>query len=187
VLSALIRIVMRVVLGFYRGRGRELGLGRAEAGALSFVQRSGGSLNANCHLHAIVIDGIYTRDQSSGAPRFHLVDPPSAAELGQMGTAICERVCKMLQRRGLVGEANHQSHEAEQVLEALQACRTVALSRDRFERLDEHGRAQGRPLSCARRCSTLVRPVACPSKTPSGAFDLRINGRWRSRTRPHYG
>ena len=144
VLSALIRIVMRVVLGFYRKRGRELGLGRAEAGALSFVQRSGGSLNANTHLHSIAIDGIYTRDERSGAPRFHFVEPPSAAELRQMVTTICERVCKMLGRRGLLGEANHESNEAEQAFEALQACRKVALSRGRFERLDEHGRAQQR-------------------------------------------
>jgi hypothetical protein len=144
VLSAVIRIVMRVVLGFYRKRGRELRLGRAEAGALSFVQRSGGSLNANCHLHSIAIDGIYTRDEHTGAPRFHFVEPPSAAELAQMVSTICERVCKMLRRRGLVGEVNHGSNEAEQVLEALQACRKVALSRGRFERLDEHGRAQQR-------------------------------------------
>ena len=33
VLSAVIRIAMRVVLGWYRGRGQERGLGRAETGA----------------------------------------------------------------------------------------------------------------------------------------------------------
>ena len=33
VLSAFIRIVMRVVVGFYRQRARELGLGKAETGA----------------------------------------------------------------------------------------------------------------------------------------------------------
>lgn len=101
-------------------------------------------MNSNPHLHSIAIDGIYTRDGDSGAPRFHFVQPPSAAELAQMVATICERVCKMLLRRGLVGEANHGSNEAEQVLEALQACRKVALSRGRFERLDERGRAQQR-------------------------------------------
>jgi len=119
VLSAVIRIVMRVVLGFYRKRGREIGLGKAEPGAVSFVQRSGGSLNSNPHLHSIAIDGIYTRDEHTGAPRFHFVQPPSAADLGQMVSTICERVCKMVRRRGMVGEANHGSNEAEQVLEAL--------------------------------------------------------------------
>jgi hypothetical protein len=34
VLSAVVRVAMRVVLGFYRKRGRELGLGKAEAGAV---------------------------------------------------------------------------------------------------------------------------------------------------------
>ena len=142
VLSAVIRIVMRVVLGFYRKRGRELGLGKAEPGAVSFVQRSGGSLNSNTHLHIIVIDGVYSRDESSGAPRFHFVEPPSAADLTQMVTTICERVCKMLGRRGLLGEANHESNEADTTPDALAACRKVSLSRGRFERLDERGRAQ---------------------------------------------
>jgi len=132
VLSALIRIAMRVVLGFYRKRGRELGLGRVEAGALSFVQRSGGSLNSNPHLHSIAIDGVYTRDEHSGAPRFHFVEPPSAAELTQMATTICERVCKMLRRRGLVGEANHGSNEAEQVLDSSGSTSTGGPSSDCF-------------------------------------------------------
>jgi hypothetical protein len=61
VLNAVIRIAMRVVLGWYRDRGRELGLARAETGAVSFVQRFGGRLNAHTHLHACLIDGVYTR------------------------------------------------------------------------------------------------------------------------------
>jgi hypothetical protein len=54
-----------------------------------------------------------------------------------MVTTICERVCKMLGRRGLLGEANHDSHEADTTPEALLACRKVALSRGRFEPLGE--------------------------------------------------
>jgi hypothetical protein len=142
VLSAVIRSVMRVVLGWYRVRGRELGFAGAETGAVSFVQRCGGSLNANTHLHIIAIDGFYTRDNASGAAKFHFVEPPSAADLARMVTTICERVCRMLGRRGLIGEANHHNNEADTTPDALAACRKVSLSRGRFERLDEHGRAQ---------------------------------------------
>jgi hypothetical protein len=141
-LSAVIRIMMRVVLGWYRVRGRELGLGKAEAGAVSFVQRSGGSLNLNTHLHSIAIDGVYTRESSSAAPVFHFVQPPSAADLALMVRTICERVCKMLGRRGLLGEPRADGNEAETTPDALVACRKVALSRGRFERLDVHGRSQ---------------------------------------------
>jgi hypothetical protein len=142
VLSAVIRSVMRVVLGWYRARGRELGFAGAETGALSFVQRCGGSLNSNTHLHIIAIDGVYIRDKTSGAPRFHFVEPPSAEDLALMVATICERVCRMLGRRGLLGEATHDNNEADTTPDALAACRKVSLSRGRFERLDERGRAQ---------------------------------------------
>ena len=142
VLSAVIRIVMRVVLGFYRERARELGLGRAETGAVSFVQRFGGSLNAHTHLHACVIDGAYTREKVTGAPVFHFVAAPTHAEIEKLASVICERVCRMLRRRGLLGQANHESNEAGAIDAALDACRKLALSRGRFERIDEQGRAQ---------------------------------------------
>jgi len=79
VLSAVIRIVMRVLLGWYRRRGRALGLQEAETGAVSFVQRFGGSMNCHTHLHVIVIDGVHSR-QDGGTTRFHFVEPPSAQE-----------------------------------------------------------------------------------------------------------
>ena len=147
VLSAVIRIVMRVVLGFYRKRGAKLGLGKVEPGAVSFLQRSGDSLNTNPHLHIIAIDGVYTRESKDGPVKFHFVEPPSAEELGQMVTAICERVCKMLGRRGLhrglLRQASEQEVDgAETPTDALDGCSQVALSRGRFERLDEHGRGQ---------------------------------------------
>ncbi len=143
VLSAVIRIVMRVLLGWYRRRGRALGLQEAETGAVSFVQRFGASMNCHTHLHVIVIDGVFSR-QEGGTTRFHFVEPPSAQELASMVATICERVCRMLRRRGLMGEASLDSNEVRLPEEALDGCRTVALSRGRFERLDEQGRAQQR-------------------------------------------
>ena len=110
VLSAVIRIVMRVLFGWYRRRGRALGLQEAETGAVSFVQRFGASMNCHTHLHVIVIDGVFSR-QEGGTTRFHFVEPPSAQELASMVATICERVCRMLRRRGLMGEASLDSNE----------------------------------------------------------------------------
>ena len=98
-------------------------------------------MNANTHIHSIAIDGVYTREPGS-APVFHFVAAPGKAELEQLARAIAERVCKILPRSGLLGEANHQSNEPEVIDAALQACRRVALSRGRFEHIDEQGRAQ---------------------------------------------
>ena len=82
VLSAVIRSVMRVVLGWYRVRGRDLGFAGAEMGAVSFVQRCGGSLNSHTHLHAVLVDGVYRRDTQGGAPVFHFVPAPTKADIG---------------------------------------------------------------------------------------------------------
>jgi len=100
-------------------------------------------MNCHTHLHVIVIDGVFSR-QEGGTTRFHFVEPPSAQELASMVATICERVCRMLRRRGLMGEASHDSNEVRLPEAALDGCRTVALSRGRFERLDEQGRAQQR-------------------------------------------
>jgi hypothetical protein len=48
----------------------------------------------------------------------------------------------MLRRGGLLGNANHESTEPQVVDAALAACRAVGLSRGRFDRIDERGRAQ---------------------------------------------
>ncbi len=88
-------------------------------------------------------DGVYSRQQEA-TTRFHFVEPPSAQELASLLVTICERVCRMLRRRGLTGEASHDSNEVRLPEAALDGSRTVALSRGRFERLDDQGRAQQR-------------------------------------------
>ena len=70
-----------------------------------------GLVNCHTHLHVIVIDGVYSR-QEGGATRFHFVEPPWAQELASMVATISERVCRMLGRRGLMGEASHDSNES---------------------------------------------------------------------------
>ena len=143
VLSAVIRIVMRAVLGWYRQRGRELGCNTPQAGAVSVLQRFGGSLNLNCHIHAIVVDGVHScDDDSSGATSFRFVRTPTGEDIASVARSICERVCKMLGRRGLLREPRCESNEAPAVEAAIDGCRGAALGRGRFERIDEHGASQ---------------------------------------------
>jgi len=89
-------------------------------------------MNCHTHPHVIVIDGVYSR-QDVGTTRFHFVEPPSAQELASLVATICERVCRMLRRRGLMGEASHDSNEVRLPEAAIDGCRTVAMSRRRFE------------------------------------------------------
>jgi len=140
VLSAVVRIFHRVVLGWYRDRARDAGLGPAETGAISVVQRFGGSLNLHCHIHSVAVDGVYCRDEHVQA-RFQLVRAPTKADIENVARETSRRVVKMLRRRGLVRDDDEDDPGAEPD-EAIDGCRRASLGRGRFERLDRRGRSQ---------------------------------------------
>ena len=49
------------VLWFLRHMGREAGVADGRGGAVAIVQRFGGALNLNLHLHLFAIDGVFAR------------------------------------------------------------------------------------------------------------------------------
>ncbi len=54
---------MRAVLGWLRQRARRRGVAGGRGGAVAIVQRFGSALNLNVHVHALVLDGVYTVDR----------------------------------------------------------------------------------------------------------------------------
>src|SRR5688572_11099958 len=68
--TAVLKIVMRAVLGFYRLRAREHGVQEGRSGSVTFVQRFGSAANLNLHAHAIVLDGVFV-EAPGGELRFH--------------------------------------------------------------------------------------------------------------------
>jgi hypothetical protein len=81
---------------------RELGLRRltdAQPGAVCVVQRWGGSVNLNPHLHAIVTDGVFVREHD-GILIFRPLAEPTRGEIAAVAWAVCERVVALLRRRG---------------------------------------------------------------------------------------
>lgn len=52
---------MRAVFGFLRRRLCERGVA-GRGGAVVVLQRFGGALNLNVHLHALVLDGVFACD-----------------------------------------------------------------------------------------------------------------------------
>jgi hypothetical protein len=55
-------IALRTVLGFLRRRARHEGVVDGRSGAVVVIQRFGGALNLNVHLHALVLDGVFAVD-----------------------------------------------------------------------------------------------------------------------------
>jgi hypothetical protein len=52
----------------------------AHAGSVTFVQRSGDSLNLNVHFHVLAMDGVFDADDATRI-EFIPLDPPDDAEI----------------------------------------------------------------------------------------------------------
>lgn len=110
------RLFADSIFGTYRTRARRDGHAGGECDAVTFVQRFGGSLNLNVHLHVVVLDGVFVRD--ANLPRrvsrsasasgnrivFHAAPAPTRLDLEAIVCRVRERVIAWLRRRGLLDD-----------------------------------------------------------------------------------
>jgi hypothetical protein len=99
--TAVLKIFLRAVLGFYRRRARERGVPGGRGGSVTFVQRFGSAANLNLHAHAIVLDGVFA-EAPNGELRFHAAAPPSDADIAALLATIRERILRHLERQGVL-------------------------------------------------------------------------------------
>ena len=101
-----LQILARAMFGSLRRRARdEEGIQDAQCGAVTCVQRFGGSLNAPVHFHMLALDGVYTADPY-GHPRFHALGPPEDVEVVEAARRIAHWISALLERRGLGPDAD---------------------------------------------------------------------------------
>ena len=96
---AVVGASMRAVLGFLRHRARETGVVDGRGGAVVIVQRFGGAVNLNVHLHALVLDGVFAKD--AAGVRFHRNPSLDAADVADVLATVEAHVQRLLERRGL--------------------------------------------------------------------------------------
>ena len=112
VLRALARIHAEELARHYRGAAKRSGeTGKLHAGAVTFVQRFGSSLNVHVHLHTCALDGVYVEDDDGNAPRFVPAAPASRAELYVLTERVALRVMTWLRKRGHAKEDDHASND----------------------------------------------------------------------------
>jgi hypothetical protein len=97
-------VLFRAVHRHLRAWGQARGLGDARSGAVIVVQRFGGALNLNVHLHALVLDGVFAR-AGDGRLRFHRAPAPTAADVADVLAVVVPGVRARLARAGLDEEA----------------------------------------------------------------------------------
>lgn len=75
------------------------------------IQRFGGVLNLNVHVHALVLDGVFARDRD-GALHFHLAPGLSALDVAEVLATAEPGIKRLLDRRGL-GEGDNDGAASE--------------------------------------------------------------------------
>jgi len=200
VLGAFVKIFIDAVSARYRARAKLEG---AEVGAITFVQRFGGSLNLNLHLHVAFLDGVFTRDEQRRV-QFHPAPAPEATELQQIVWRVQKRATAWLRRHGYVDERPSEARSDEAPEQgAIGACAAIAMQRGAFAKLaaEEDTRDEvtnGKPASLRfaaehEGCKVGARRRArlSPGRFPSAPFrtrrapfvEHRALHRWRSELR----
>ena len=94
---AVVAVYVRTVLGFLRHVARQAGVVDGRGGAVAIVQRFGGAMNLNVHVHALVIDGVFATD--GAGVRFHPTPALTAADVADVLATVEPRVRRLLERR----------------------------------------------------------------------------------------
>jgi hypothetical protein len=111
-LSKVLGVVLRCIAGLQRRRAEAQGFNRGESGAVTLVQRFGGSVNLNVHFHTLMMEGVYREDENRRAV-FHELPPPSNEEVLEVLEQIQKRVVRLLVRRGYLADKSVESNEQE--------------------------------------------------------------------------
>jgi hypothetical protein len=145
---AVVAVYLRTVLGWLRRRARLDDVADGRGGAVAVLQRFGGALNLNVHVHALVLDGVFAKDRA-GTPVFHPAPRLTALDVAEVLATVEPRVVRLLNRRGL-GDRDDNARDVDEwmeeapVLAGLAAASVqglVALGPDRSARVRRLGNA----------------------------------------------
>jgi hypothetical protein len=101
VMGKVLGIVYRTI-ATYLAHKAGLTTPQAQTGAVTLIQRFGGSINLNIHFHMIFLDGIYLAGVHGSPARFRCVKAPTSEDLTQLTHTIAHRVARYLERQGLL-------------------------------------------------------------------------------------
>ena len=109
--AQVLALCLRVIFGWQRRHARNHGVvfgapGRsqnARCGAIAFIQRFDSSLALDWHIHALVCDGVFSRNHQhdpDARPHFHAISSPTDDDVASMLATLVARVVDHLRRRG---------------------------------------------------------------------------------------
>ncbi|MBK6529602.1 MAG: transposase [Deltaproteobacteria bacterium] len=137
---ALLNAVSRVFFEEVRAWLRQAAAGtptgaRREGAAVTYVQRFGGSLNLNPHLHMLVADGVFGCRDDGSTPVFVAAAAPTRDDLRAVIARVIERL-QIIERRRAHRAASESCEVNDDGMEGL---RRAAGGRGAFARVDDRG------------------------------------------------
>jgi hypothetical protein len=99
-LSDVLAVFLRVVRGWYRARGKDLGISNCQGGSVTFAQRFGSALNLNPHAHSLVLDGVFNAKNNV----FHAAPTLQNEDVKEIVELTAYRIIRLLRRRGVLDD-----------------------------------------------------------------------------------
>jgi hypothetical protein len=102
--AQVVTVFVKTVFRSLRTRAKhQLGLEsveQAHCGSVTAVQRADSALRLNVHLHCLVLDGVYVRDEMNGTLALHPLAEPTTEQVVSVASSTAEQVRRLLERRG---------------------------------------------------------------------------------------
>jgi len=102
----LVHVFVGTILSWLRRRARRDGVADGRSGAVTVIQRFGGALNLNIHVHALVIDGVFVR--TGEGVSFHAAGRLTRDDVGEVLAVAVRRIEQLLERRGVTAIAEER-------------------------------------------------------------------------------
>ncbi len=96
-------VFLRAVFRVLRERARDEGVEGGRGGAVVVLQRFGGALNLNVHLHALVLDGVFA-PAADGVPVFHRTRRLTTLDVSEVLATVEPLIARRLAARGLAAD-----------------------------------------------------------------------------------
>ena len=94
--------ITHAAISSYYCKKEKLPKAKSKAGAVTLIQRFGGSLNLNVHFHQLFIDGAYQLGDQGEPIDFYTSLPPTLSELDLVLGQIIKRLTKYLVRQKII-------------------------------------------------------------------------------------
>ena len=94
--------IAHLVIGQYYRKKAGLAANNSKSGAVTLIQRFGGSLNLNIHFHQLFVDGCYELNEQKQPIDFWVASPPTIKEIEEVLTKIISKLTKYMERQKII-------------------------------------------------------------------------------------